>query len=184
MTGRGRGDATGAARRTSLRRPRVEVSIEPPARELPVPAAKLRRDIARAVAGTEFPGALSVAVVGDATMRRVNREYHDTDAPTDVLAFPLAGAGDEEFAGEVIVSLDTARREAAAHGVETGAELMLYVVHGVLHLCGYDDHSLADARRMHERTLAILEGLGYRNTIRARSKPRPAARVVKGPRRE
>ena len=47
---------------------------------------------------------------------------------------------------------------------------MLYVVHGVLHLLGYDDHTLADARRMHARALSILEGLGYRNTIVPRTK--------------
>lgn len=184
MRGGGR-DASAAAKGISpRRRPRVEVSIEPPARELPVPAAKLRRDVAKAVAETGFAGALSLAIVSDATMRRVNREHHDTDEPTDVLAFPLDAPGGPGFAGEVIVSLDTARREAQAHGVAIEAELMLYVVHGALHLCGHDDHCLADARRMHERSLAILEGLGYRNTIQARSKPRPAARVVKGRRRE
>ncbi len=156
--------------------PRVEFSFEMRAADLPMPAAALRRDVRRAVRDAGFTGALSLAVVGDATMRRVNREFHDVDEPTDVLAFPLHAAAGDGFSAEVVVSLDTARREAAAHGVEPAAELMLYVVHGVLHLMGYDDHSVTDARRMHERALSILDRIGHRNTIRARAKPRGASR--------
>jgi probable rRNA maturation factor len=155
---------------------RVEFSIEMRAADLPMPAAKFRRDAAKAVADAGFTGALSLAVVSDATMRRVNREFHDCDEPTDVLAFALGAGGDDGFQAEVIVSLDTARREAAAHGVEPAAELLFYVVHGVLHLLGYDDHTLADARRMHARALSILERLGHRNTIRPRAKPRANSR--------
>ena len=155
--------------------PRVECSFEMRAADLPMPATKFRRDAAKAVAEAGFDGALSLAVVSDATMRRVNREFHDCDEPTDVLAFALGAGGEDGFQGEVIVSLDTARREAAEHGVEPAAELMLYVVHGVLHLLGYDDHALADARRMHARALSILEGLGHRNTIAPRAKARGRA---------
>ena len=143
-----------------------------PANRLPISAAKLRRDAAKAVAACGLKGRLSLAVVSDATMRGVNREFHDCDEPTDVLAFALGSGGRDGFDAEVIVSLDTARREARAHGVEPAAELLLYVVHGVLHLMGYDDHKLADARRMHTRALSILEALGHRNTIVPRAKPR------------
>lgn len=155
---------------------RVEISFAMRASELPTPPAALRRDVRRAVAATDFAGRLSVAVVSDAAMRRVNREFHDCDEPTDVLAFALGAGGDDGFDAEVIVSLDTARREAAEHGVAPEAELLLYVVHGVLHLSGYDDHSLADARRMHARALSILAGLGHRNTIRPRAKRNTKAR--------
>ena len=155
---------------------RVEFSFEMRASELPTSSAAFRRDVRGAVAATGFAGPLSVAVVSDATMRRVNREFHDCDEPTDVLAFALGAGGDDGFRAEVVVSLDTARREAAAHGVDPAAELLLYVVHGVLHLSGYDDHSLADARRMHARALSILDRLGHRNTIRPRAKPSGKAR--------
>lgn len=161
-------------------RPRVEISVEMRAKELPIASAKFRRDVAKAVAEAGFRGALSVAVVSDATMQRVNAEFHDCDEPTDVLAFALGRgtAGSRAtgaFDAEVIVSLDTARREAAGRGQDFAAELMLYVVHGVLHLLGFDDHSLADARRMHARALAILAGLGYTTTIRPRAKRRSGA---------
>jgi probable rRNA maturation factor len=155
-----------------VRRPRVEFSIEMRAADLPMAAAAFKRDAAKAVTACGFEGRLSLAVVSDATMRRVNRDFHDCDEPTDVLAFALGSGGRDGFDAEVIVSLDTARREAAAHRVDPAAELMLYVVHGVLHLMGHDDHKLADARRMHARALSILDGLGHRNTIVPRAKSR------------
>ena len=155
---------------------RAEFRFEEGARSLPMPAARFRRDAAAAVAAAGLAGRVSVAVVSDATMRRVNRDFHACDEPTDVLAFALTAAARDGFDAEIVVSLDTARREAKAHGVEPGAELMLYVVHGALHLTGWDDHALADARRMHARALAILAGLGHRNTIRPRAKPRTRSR--------
>jgi probable rRNA maturation factor len=157
----------------------VELAIGVPAKRLPMSAAKLRRHAAAAVAEAGLAGRVSLAVVSDAAMRKVNRDFHDCDEPTDVLAFALGGGGAEGFAAELIVSVDTARREAKDHGVEPAAELMLYVVHGALHLSGYDDHSLADARRMHARALAILERLGYRNTIEPRAKPAERKRTNK-----
>jgi probable rRNA maturation factor len=166
---------------SSLMKPDIAFAFESP-KSLPVSPAKFRRDAAKAVAAAGFEGRLSLAVVSDETMRRVNRDFHACDEPTDVLAFPLAATSEDSFDAEVIVSLDTARREAAAHGVEPAAELMLYVVHGVLHLSGYDDHALADARRMHARALSILEGLGHRNTIRPRSKPKGRRRGSRGSR--
>lgn len=155
---------------------RAEFRFEEGARSLPMPAARFRRDAAAAVAAAGLEGRVSFAVVSDATMRRVNRDFHDCDEPTDVLAFALGAGGGDGFDAEIVVSLDTARREAKAHGVEPAAELMLYVVHGALHLTGHDDHALEDARRMHARALAILAGLGHRNTIRPRAKPRPKPR--------
>ncbi len=155
---------------------RIAISYEMKSSALPLSRAKFRRDAAKAVAACGFEGRLSLAVVSDATMRRVNRDFHGEDEPTDVLAFALGAGGTDGFDAEVIVSLDTARREAAAHRVEPAAELMLYVVHGVLHLLGYDDHALADARRMHARAVSILDGIGHRNTIRPRAKRRGSPR--------
>lgn len=129
--------------------------------------------VLRAVA---FPGDLSLAVVDDGRMRQLNRDYHAVDEPTDVLAFPLSDGG-PGFAAEVIVSWDTARREAASRGVEPEAELMLYVVHGILHLMGEDDHDPQDAQRMHQRTLAILGDLGLCNTIEVPDPGEGAERV-------
>lgn len=147
----------------------VAVRIDVPRAALPVPAAALRRAVVRAVALAGFPGRLSVAVVGDDTMRTLNRDYHGCDEPTDVLAFalgrPRGGAASQEFDGEVIVSIDTARLEAGERGVPLVSEVLLYVVHGTLHLMGEDDHDPASYVRMHDRALSILAALGHANTI-------------------
>jgi probable rRNA maturation factor len=181
------------AARSPVRRPSdTEVRVAVPARSLPGPAARFRADVRRAVALTGFPGRLSVAVVDDPSMRVLNREFHACDDATDVLAFALDGSpgvpAGEAFDGEVVVSADTARTEAAARGVTLRSELLLYVVHGVLHLLGEDDHDAGAYRRMHGRALSILAALGETNTIdpaRAklgrrgnRGRPRPRGRAA------
>ena len=122
---------------------KVELALLVPEERLPLTPETLRRQARRAAEEAGFRGKLSLAVVDDRRMRRLNRDFPATDAPTDVLAFPLgalsgggggADAGPPGFDAEVIVSLDTARREARARKVEPAAELLFYVVHGVLHL--------------------------------------------------
>jgi probable rRNA maturation factor len=99
---------------------------------------------------------LHVTVVGDGEIRRLNGRYLRRHRPTDVLAFDLDGPGPVRLLGEVIVSADTARRQARRVGVTVALELDLLVVHGVLHLAGWDDHRPQEARLMHERERAIL----------------------------
>lgn len=83
-------------------------------------------------------GEISIAVVDDAAMHQLNRRYLDHDYPTDVLSFVLEQEG-ERLEGEIIVSADYAAREAPRYGWTLREELALYVVHGALHLVGYDD---------------------------------------------
>ncbi len=108
---------------------------------------------------------ISIAVLGDAAMRRVNRDFHRADCTTDVLAFPLddaaAGRG-RAGAGEVIVCAPFAAREAAARGIPWSSELVLYVVHGTLHLMGEDDRTIAAALRMRRLETRALARLGIR----------------------
>jgi probable rRNA maturation factor len=122
--------------------------------------ARFTEEVRRAAADAGFAGELSVAVVTDPAIREINARFLGHDWETDVIAFPL---GEEE--GEVVVSADRALAESAARGVEPMAELLLYVIHGILHLMGHDDHEAEDARRMHELSLRLLQGIGYRNTI-------------------
>ena len=92
-------------------------------------------------------------------MRRLNRRFTGRGGSTDVLAFPLGdGPGD---CGEIVVSAEVARREAARRSVSVWAELLLYCLHGLLHLEGYDDHDRARCRRMRlaERNLLVRAGL-------------------------
>jgi probable rRNA maturation factor len=97
-----------------------------------------------------------LTVVDDGEIRRLNARYRGVRRRTDVLAFPL----DPPLVGEVIVSAETARRQAERLGVPVALELDLLVTHGVLHLVGYDDRDPIEARLMHEREREILTGAG------------------------
>ncbi|HEY1786019.1 MAG TPA: rRNA maturation RNase YbeY [Pirellulales bacterium] len=81
---------------------------------------------------------VSVAIVDDATIHRLNVEFLQHDYPTDVLSFLLERTGDQ-LEGEIIASADTATRNAQQYGWSPADELLLYVIHGTLHLIGYDD---------------------------------------------
>jgi probable rRNA maturation factor len=107
------------------------------------------------------PTRIEVAVVGDARIAELNRQYLDTDGPTDVLSFPLSDPDERPLEGLIVVSSDTARRQADRLGHDPAAELILYVIHGCLHLLGYDDREPEAFARMHEREAHILSALGY-----------------------
>jgi len=108
-------------------------------------------------------GELSIALVDDPTIHHLNRHYLDHDYPTDVLSFVLESEG-PHLDGEVIVSADTAIRSAAKYGWTAEDELLLYLIHGTLHLVGYDDRTPEDHAKMRdqERRYLALFGLQWR----------------------
>jgi probable rRNA maturation factor len=98
---------------------------------------------------------LSVALVDDPTIRELNRVYRHKDEPTDVLAFPLQDTVPSRPAGllgDVILSIETARRQAARHRRLLLAELTMLLAHGLLHLLGHDHQTDAQEREMTART--------------------------------
>ena len=107
-----------------------------------------------------------VSVVGEPAIRRLNARYLRRRKTTDVLAFDLEvdlpAPRPSRLMGEVIVCADTARRQAKRVGVSVALELDLLVVHGLLHLAGWDDHGPREARLMHEREREILAVTGRR----------------------
>jgi probable rRNA maturation factor len=105
-------------------------------------------------------GTLSIAVVDDGVIHELNRQYLEHDEPTDVLSFVLESTGGR-LDGEVIVSSTTAMRVATEYGWSPADELLLYVIHGTLHLVGYDDADAAscEAMRGAERRYLALFGL-------------------------
>jgi probable rRNA maturation factor len=125
-----------------------------------IDAARLRGAVEAVLAGEEIgEGEISVAVVDDAAIHDLNRRWLEHDEPTDVLSFVLEESeGYRE--GEIIVSADTALARAAEFGWSPEDELLLYVVHGALHIVGYDDKEPADRERMRERERFFLERLG------------------------
>ncbi len=116
-------------------------------------------------------GRLSIAVVGARAMATLHQRFLDQPGPTDVLTFDLGTTPDAGYVeGEVVVCTDVARQRAARRSGSlqaARAELALYVVHGILHLSGYDDRNPADARRMHQREDEILVEIGLGRVYRA-----------------
>ena len=111
-------------------------------------------------AGFPEDSELSVLIVGRRGMRSLNRRYRGVDRETDVLAFPqgrFPGGEGPRPVGDVVVSLDAAMRRSGGRGSALNREVLLYLVHGVLHLAGYDDASPRGRKEMEARQERILE---------------------------
>jgi probable rRNA maturation factor len=104
---------------------------------------------------------LSVVLVGDRTMSALHERYLDEIGPTDVLTFPVdCDARGRCTSGEVYVCVPEARRRAREMGTEVKHELLLYALHGLLHLAGFDDRTARQYQRMHRMEDSILRRLG------------------------
>ena len=110
----------------------------------------------------ETTSEISIEFVGDARMRRLNRGYRQKDQTTDVLAFAYREAGGPAtpMLGDVVVSVPTAKRQAESLGHSLNEELIRLLIHGLLHVVGYD-HELGEkeAQRMRRKEEKLLEAL-------------------------
>ena len=129
---------------------------------------------------------ISIAVVDDPTIRRLNRSYLQHDYATDVISFLLDGPESRQgdpaprgrgkiLSGEVIVSAEMAQSRAEEFGWHAEKELCLYLVHGLLHLCGYDDQTAAELSLMRQREQLVLEHWGWHPEYTARDRSRSAS---------
>jgi len=114
---------------------------------------------------------LSIVLVNDATMAKLNEEYHATVGPTDILTFDYG-----EGQGELIISVECAVRQARRFRATPRRELALYVVHGILHLHGYDDVAPRDRRRMRAAERRLMTRLGQNFEFKALISQRMAER--------
>ena len=134
-----------------------------PAVDLKVPrAARLRRrELARflrqAIEATGLTGEVSVLLTGDAAIRMLNRKYRRKDKATDVLSFPAAEMA-EGIAGDLVISLETALMQAEERGHTLEMELRILLLHGLLHLAGYDHE--ADKGTMRRKEARLRRELG------------------------
>ena len=142
------------------RRKSVVVRVAWKTKHRPLATRDVRRAVSKALEhGGRGAIEIDVVFVDDATLAGLHARFLGDSAPTDVLAFDL---GDEHgAAGEIWASVDCARRVARERGVAAARELALYVVHGALHLCGFDDHRSVDRKRMRAAEATVMEALGY-----------------------
>jgi len=104
---------------------------------------------------------ISIVITDDAQVRELNRIYREKDKPTNVLSFPMQEGEFSDITpgllGDVVISLDTARTEAQAAGISTDERMSQLLIHGILHLIGFD-HELGEkqAREMEEKSLELL----------------------------
>lgn len=154
----------------------VDVSVAAPEwREMIPDVVTVVRDAAaaawRAAAnGRPVASELSVLLAGDETVRRLNAQHRGADRPTNVLSFPIGGDacgdGTPAMLGDVVLASGVVAREARAQGKAVAAHLRHLVVHGVLHLLGYDHESGPDAERMERLEVTILAELGVPDPYR------------------
>jgi len=123
----------------------------------------LNRFLAEAQAAVRLRGEVTVLLTTDAAIRKLNRQFRHKNKATDVLSFPAEGIGAEEIAGDLAISVETARRQAADQGHALTCELKVLILHGLLHLAGYDhesdDGKMARRERLLRSKLNLPQGL-------------------------
>lgn len=142
----------------------MDVVVSMRGRRVPTLAVRLRRSARRVLEALRLPDAeLSLLLVSDPVMRTLNRDWRGKDRPTDVLSFAQRegdGGAPGQLLGDVVISVDTARRQAAERGDSLLRESERLLIHGVLHLLGYDHEvSVQEARRMQRRERALAQRL-------------------------
>lgn len=146
--------------------------------------AGLTRFLRTAQAAAGLKGVVDVLLADDRTLRRLNRQFRGKDKATDVLSFPSATEVAAEYAGDLAISLDTARRQADEHGHSLRDEVRILLLHGMLHLSGMDhetDDGAMAAREGRLRTrLGLPDGLiarAEKAALRAKTKTKTKAKA-------
>lgn len=134
----------------------VSIANQQTVMELDFPRIKA---VARAVLAGEgiADGKLTLAFMTDPAIHALNKRFLEHDEPTDVITFPY---GQKPLHGDLAISTDTAITAATERGHAPADELLLYVIHGILHLCGFDDLSEKDRQEMKQRERHYLKELG------------------------
>jgi probable rRNA maturation factor len=137
------------------------ISIASPQESVPIDRRRVR-EIVRAVLDGEgkADAQISLAFVDNPTIHRLNLRYLQHDEPTDVLSFPLSDSSAKRLSGELVIGAETAKAQADERGHDVQMELALYVIHGLLHLCGYSDQTIEEEKEMRQRERHYLRLLG------------------------
>jgi len=152
----------------------ITVDISDRQKAMRVSARSLQRLVRNVLALEGIDAAeIGIRLVGDRSMAMLNRRWLSHEGPTDVITFPLSDEGAAVLVGDIVVSTETARRVAGELGWPARHELAYYVVHGLLHLAGYDDRSPTDRRAMRAREKLAMRAAGLPAAPRA-TNPRRA----------
>lgn len=154
------------------------ILIEPPrsttaARRDPLNRRELAQFAGRAIKAAGARGTISILLTNDERIRELNRQFREKNAPTDVLSFPpfepVASARNRSV-GDLAISLDTAARQAAAFGHSLADEVKVLILHGALHLAGYDHETdsgeMARLEKRLRREFGLPSGLIQRTALR------------------
>lgn len=172
MTGKPK--ATGRASQAAAAGSDVVVEIVSRQRLLAVNVAWFERVARRALVAIGAAGAeIGVLVVDDRRIARLHQEWMQDPEPTDVITFDLGSDPPRRLVGDIAVSAETAQRMAKELGWQPRQELAYYIVHGLLHLAGYDDLTPGERRRMRKAEREVLVAVGL---------PTPPRRRATGPR--
>jgi probable rRNA maturation factor len=122
------------------------------------------KEVGKAVLAGEgiSKGKITCAIMADTAIHKLNKQFLQHDEPTDVITFPYS---DSPLHGDLAISAETAMAVAAERGHAAHDELLYYVIHGILHLCGYDDTSDKKRKEMREREKHYLTQLGLKLTV-------------------
>lgn len=144
----------------------MDIQIDNRQNQFPLDETNLRKAAQAILNDLEYPEAeLSIVLVDDTEIHDLNRQYLNHDRPTNVISFPMQEGEFTEInpnlLGDVVISVDTADREAREAALPMETRLMELLVHGILHLVGYDHESpKADAEAMERKTEELMEKFG------------------------
>lgn len=176
-------DAHPALKSTLAARPAVRGAAPSKAdsKAFRLPSARaLARFLSQAQQAVRLKGQVTVLLTTDAAIRRLNRQFRGKNKATDVLSFPAEGVGAENLAGDLAISVTTALKQAREQGHALAVEIKVLMLHGVLHLAGYDHE--ADEGRMARRERVLRKKLGLSLGLIERTEqhpPKPAGKASK-----
>ena len=131
----------------------IRVDIKDMQKEIRIGRAFLRGVVRETLKREARGGEVSIVLTDNEYIRELNRKYRSVDRATDVLAFPM----DEEILGDIVISVEKAKQQAPIYGESIENEVARLVIHGVLHLLGYDDSNREKSKTMHAREEEILK---------------------------
>jgi probable rRNA maturation factor len=160
---------------TSAKRNPVRSSVATP-RDFQIPSARtLARFLVGAQSAVRLKGQVTVLLTTDEAMRGLNKRFRAKNKATDVLSFPAEGIGSEEMAGDLAISVTTALGQAAGQGHSLSTEIKVLILHGLLHLAGYDHEK--DKGEMKRKEQLLRKRLGLPQGLIERAAKKPAKRA-------